>query len=105
MKHLFLPYELALIAKEKGFDEKCLAYYVNESKEFRLNADKVFSNTSYTGTRDFLTTAPLYQQIIDFLNEIGDKKHLNTYVVYDGFNIKLLNIQIEESFKLIENDI
>lgn len=23
MKHLFVPYELALLAKEKGFDEHC----------------------------------------------------------------------------------
>ncbi len=27
MKHLFIPYELAVIAKQKGFNEECLAYY------------------------------------------------------------------------------
>ncbi len=29
MKKLFLPYELALIAKEKKFDEPCLGHYHN----------------------------------------------------------------------------
>lgn len=29
MKHLFIPYELAVIALEKGFDERCVAMYYN----------------------------------------------------------------------------
>ena len=33
MKHLFLPYNLALLAKEKGFDEEVLGWY-NTDKDF-----------------------------------------------------------------------
>lgn len=33
MKNLFIPYELAVIAKEKGFNEDCLAAYSFTSKE------------------------------------------------------------------------
>ncbi len=34
MKDLFLSYELALIAKQKGFNEDCLAFYAFTSKNF-----------------------------------------------------------------------
>ena len=30
MKHLFVSYEIALILQEKGFDEPCLAIFLNE---------------------------------------------------------------------------
>ncbi len=31
MKHLFVPYELAVIAKEKGFNEECFKYFLDQN--------------------------------------------------------------------------
>jgi hypothetical protein len=64
MKHLFLPYELALIAKEKGFDEDCIAMYFKTSKKLSIDSKNLLSNKICSGI-----TAPLYQQIIDWLLE------------------------------------
>lgn len=65
MQHLFLPYELALKAKEKGFNETCLACYAygRESEGVIVATMDVNNDRGYTA-------APLYQQIIDwFLKE------------------------------------
>ncbi len=59
MKELFLPYELALVAKEKGLDcDCCLATY-----------DMV--GVLHITTRLFKgeTIAPLYQQAVDWFRE------------------------------------
>lgn len=65
MKKLFIPYELALLAKEKGFDEPCFAAYVE--KEFRLSLAIPIINHN---DAFYLTcSAPLYQQIIDWFRE------------------------------------
>lgn len=68
MKHLFVPYELALLAKEKGFPQHIgsgLAAY-----------DKTEDGTEWLHTGGAypvgLLVAPLYQQLIDWFRE----KHL-----------------------------
>ena len=64
MKHLFVHYELALLAKEKGFDEECLAYW-DETFNFWLGG------SGFSGDKT-LIFAPLYQQLVDWFRE----KHL-----------------------------
>lgn len=62
--HLFLPYELSVIAKEKGFNEKCLTYYGLDTK---LRSEYGwFVNNAMSGKQ---ATAPLYQQIVDWFRE------------------------------------
>jgi hypothetical protein len=67
MKHLFVPYWLALLLKEKGFDEPCLGFYYEDNfelwkrKDICGNSDPVFDQVS--------CSAPLYQQVIDWLRE------------------------------------
>lgn len=93
MKHLFLPYELALIAKEKGFDEPCMAMYTvpdDGSKvcfamfgdyEFPMKQySEAFNN--YNSNDEFIETisAPLYQQIIDWFIE---KHEIYIWTEYD----------------------
>ncbi len=58
MKHLFLPYELAVIAKEKGYDEECFASY-REDGSIQFDDPEGFGKWA----------APIYQQIIDWLYE------------------------------------
>lgn len=63
MKELFLPYELAVIAKEKVFNEKCLGYY---DTGCQLIIAKSKDHKQYYQQR---CLAPLYQQIIDWFRD------------------------------------
>lgn len=86
MKHLFVPYELAVKLKEKGFDEPCVSVFRGKSpyfdtmisgyesdilsqNEFSTNSnfDKIFV-TNKTN-KDYWITRPFYQQVIDWLRE------------------------------------
>ncbi len=67
MEHLFIPYKLAVIAAEKGFDEGCCRYY---------HTDKSLRTIS-EGTLNEVCAAPMYQQIQDWLIE---KHGLNIWV-------------------------
>lgn len=99
MKHLHVPYELALLAKEKGFDEYCFmvwskwtgAYFNNEIllHEYRLIYFRNLSpyqyethekrNSELPYTFDCIA-APLYQQLVDWFRE----KH-NIFIKIDNF--------------------
>lgn len=106
MKQLFLPYELAVIAKEKGFDEECFGYYLQEI--LHIKPKYGFGN---------ILNAPLYQQIVDWFRE---KHNIWIYITFgseylsvwkikgngnkEGYEVdyyKAFNKAIEESFKLI----
>lgn len=72
MKHLFIPYELAVLAKEKGFNEPCLALY-NREKALRVSN----LNNPKDRNKDFIVPnnstsfpAPLYQQTIDWFRDV-----------------------------------
>jgi len=62
MENEFVKYEEAKALNELGFSKPCFGYYVKDTKEFRLINGNLFSNNSYTGTKDFLFTTPTYQQ-------------------------------------------
>lgn len=66
MEKLFLNKDLSLLAKEKGFDEPCFAFYDSDgfnyiqcSPENGMVSNKYHHNLA----------APLYQQIIDWFKE------------------------------------
>lgn len=66
MKNLFIPYELAVKLKEKGFHEECIAYYhvVSEDavlKCFCTKEDNEFGHSGYD--------TPTWQQAIDWFRE------------------------------------
>jgi hypothetical protein len=125
ISELFLLYKLALIAKEKGFDEGCIAKWVNftgHEPQCLIYKDSIFGE-NYLGknTDDDINnsinqdcTAPLYQQIIDWFIKknihifpmyfYNTRKYL--YMVYDENNYaqsshETINKAIEEAFKLI----
>ena len=100
MKEQFVPYEIANILKEKGFDEPCFGTYnsfgdfIQSNSEYPLpkNSDKLHDDiwlkhiqTHFPDhTPDMLCTAPLWQQVIDWLRD----KHqieivLSGITVYD----------------------
>lgn len=61
MKNLFLSYELALLAKEKGFDKDCFRVY---SRNRKLTNDELLNPND-----NKWINAPLYQQIVDWFRE------------------------------------
>jgi len=66
MKNLFIPYELAVIAKEKGFNEPCFGFYTEEYKELIFSQPKIHLSNSLP-TKPL--NAPMYQQIVDWFRE------------------------------------
>lgn len=94
MKHLFVSYEIAKELKEKGFDEECLYYYYGGNELFSfIENDKPLWMNHNNSTFNTCCSAPLYQQVIDWLRE---KHNMNVYVDYGcaefkedwGFGIK-----------------
>lgn len=91
MKHLFVPHKLALLAKDKGFDESVCAIYNLEEKLVLENlAEFGFCNNYHKDT----VAAPLYQQITDWFRE----KHNYHFIVipeyYKGGKIKSFGWEI-----------
>lgn len=67
MKHLFVPYEIALQLKEKGFNESCFGYYYpNVPNELYHAKFDVTTGPILLKKEDFVYYAPLYQQVIDW---------------------------------------
>lgn len=115
MNHLFLPYPLALISKEKGFNERCFGHYSDTTNNKHLVLETVKMQGSYW------TCAPLYQQIIDWLREkhnvvVSVQPRKNLFIGVREYFIRgewrfnstphlpyyeALNKAIEEAFKLI----
>lgn len=73
MEHVFVSYEIAKKLKQKGFDEPCLAYYLD--KKFIFFVLNIFEPIELTNsfykekTISVITTTPTYQQVIDWLFE------------------------------------
>ncbi len=117
-KSLFIPYELAVKAKEKGFNEPCMKG-VKDNEEFTTCG---FNLTNNGTTHDF--TLPLYQQAVDWLREehgwkISESEECHPCVVFNIKKLKAdpngskfvmadtyyesLNKAIEETFKMIKD--
>jgi hypothetical protein len=114
MKHLFVPYELAVKLKEKGFDEPCLAgYLIADDGQFSIyGLDTNHENLSEIDEENWLN-APLYQQALDFLfkkldsfglklfsDESGSWIDYNTQYD-DEYSFNNLSEAIEQALKLI----
>lgn len=106
MKKLFTNSIIAILAKEKGFDEDCLAYYthrfaggketpiaISQHEGSGIGGDK---NSDFKGNKYFLATAPLYQQLVDFVNLKG------VSLQYGIISLSLLDKQLEECLNKLE---
>jgi len=83
MKNLFVPYEIALQLKEKGFDEECLACFTSKISDNNFNqfwySEQIWDNSDLhpnprlCRNSDFgninSCTAPLWQQAVDWFRE------------------------------------
>ena len=68
MKHLFVPYELAVKLKEKGFNETTLTYY-KEDGSFQNNIVCTTEVTFWNLPNCKEISAPLYQQVVDWFRD------------------------------------
>lgn len=90
MKHLFVNTELALMLKDKGFNEPCLQFFTLIDNEFYLSDNGGKNGIGMDITAPFynfdgfplydtkILTAPLYQQVIDWLRE---KYNIDIYLI------------------------
>jgi len=108
MKHLFIPYKLAVIAKEKGFDEPCFMYYDSNDKSLDdFHSNEIippFTLEKFSGTG--YLPCPLYQQIVDWFRE---KHKLLIEVNFNGdeifyFIIRKHEVYGEELHKSYDED-
>jgi hypothetical protein len=126
MQHLFVSHQIALLAKEKGFDEPCFAYWNDSILLYQ------FPKNSWHGYEDIEQinfnvdeediAAPLYQQLIDWFREEHkieiyclkqiEENEYGGIVGWSGIEeystkscdadyYKALNKAIEEAFELI----
>jgi len=73
MKHLFVPYEIALLAKEKGFNEPCLtAYLKNKCELLDVFDNEDLGYLSNSQLHSECIAAPIYQQLSDWFREKHD---------------------------------
>lgn len=71
MKRQFVTYDIALKLKELGFNEECIGfYYLYESKEHFLISTVYNTNSSWEDKISM--SAPLWQQVVDWLREKHD---------------------------------
>ena len=86
MKKEFIPYKYALELKELGFDEQCIAYYVNNQDKliFDITGVNNFTRTNYGSVLGkHCQAAPLWQQAFDWFRE----KYNLHYIIYKNINI------------------
>jgi len=137
LKDLFIPYETGIptLAKEKGFNEECFGYYWNwDSHNFSNGSIKNVqlhikegmhpfykNNEQYCGVpytslekgKTYHCTAPIYQQIDNFLLDKGFMIRISYNAI--GYELRAVewgeheyswyddkNKAIKEAFKLIK---
>ena len=77
MKKLFVPLDIAMILKEKGFDEPCLGWYHQRTdSSSKLYIQEVHKKDLLYYDNSVLV--PLYQQVIDWFRE-NHKIWINVY--------------------------
>jgi len=83
MKQEFIPYEQSFQLKELGFDEKCLAYWFNETPKNPEGQCLVYYKKPYDNVKIINSVireycyAPLYQQAFRWFRE---KHKLDSYI-------------------------
>lgn len=67
MKKLFIPYDLSVKLKEKGFQEPCFGYYNKAFKKDALGFSFIEKHKFHKNSNDkSFPSAPTYDQVIDW---------------------------------------
>ena len=65
MKKLFVPHKISILLRELGYDEECFTYWNEKGKLVAVGVRSLGSKNSELS--DNFCSAPLYQQVIDWL--------------------------------------
>ena len=78
---IFVPYAIALLAKQKGFDEPCIAKIFSEADSPEIG--QIFTNAEIEklSSNPNFVAAPTYQQLVDWLRV----KHNTIVIVHPHF--------------------
>lgn len=98
---LFVPFSLAKIAKDKGFDMGCLAWYDLDGEFNILGQETEYIHLTFDS--EYIVQAPLYQQLIDWLRDeqdieitimpvFGEKCGYDSYK-REGYTYTILNVK------------
>lgn len=108
----FLPYELAFLFKEKGFDEDCMAYWSSNdiwgntlpSPELCLEGDA--TNEIIGVMSGEYPKAPTYDQAIDYLLSKGISVQWDAipYMPFDNFSVYILMFEEDMWFPHYKED-
>ena len=94
MKKQFVTYEIALKLKELGFDEECFGryegadYYLEKWNEVKLEPTHTTSQNTFSWQ---LASAPLWQQVIDWLRE----KHNIHISIYPKMDVNCVDYTVK----------
>lgn len=89
MKHLFVTHEIAVKLKELGFNEPCIAFFLENKEIYSLsNPTSDFSTVTNENKRHNIS-APLWQQAIDWLRTHETKP-------IDVYDIPLICWQVQQ---------
>lgn len=98
MTNLFLKYELSVIAKEKGFDETCIAYYdIEDDNKLKPIPMSEEINSFDANNNSLMVSAPTIQQILYWL--------ISKHKIYVQILPYAKNFRQEWVFDLIRLDI
>ena len=96
MEKEFIPYEQALIFKELGFDNLCLAYY-NDKKYFLPIEEGIQnSNLNKPDMHNQYCAAPLWQQAFEWFRNIDTRLHTINIDLSDNLKDKIYIYTIED---------
>lgn len=100
-EELFVSYELAKQLEEKGFNERCLAYYYHTKtfdQERRLNIAK-FGTIVEPFAGEFIFV-PMYQQVVDWFREKHNLHfYIDTTAVFDKMYPSQYRVYIKVPFQ------
>ena len=72
MTKLFVPYKLAVMLKEKGFDDSCFAHYRDLDPNSLIMLSTGIAGVRYSWLEDKdIVLAPTYQDVIDWFFDKG----------------------------------
>lgn len=102
MNHLFVTYEIALKLKELGFNEPCIAFFIENKEIYSLSNPTSNFSTITNENKLYNISTPLWQQAVDWLNEHPKLPLFKDHVIYDS-NKELLEERILRAIKKIQS--
>lgn len=114
MKNLFIPYAIAKLLKDKGFDDECFNAYYEKKNPFYINDEMLVYQIKPNTKHNFFVSsisnynegqyerayisAPLYQQVVDWFRE-KHNIHIGIGLYYDGYDIDVRNFNNDTHFE------